>query len=71
MKQKGVQSRRKSVFNLLQLPVELLDLCFGLPSDLAPRDYIALAGTHPKFREKLDDDFFNASSVLFLLVMLM
>ncbi|KAI9633121.1 uncharacterized protein MKK02DRAFT_29023 [Dioszegia hungarica] len=44
---------------LLELPGEILDMCFGADQDLALRDWVSLAGVNRFFRERLDDDFFH------------
>ncbi|WVQ93963.1 hypothetical protein IAU59_001041 [Kwoniella sp. CBS 9459] len=44
---------------LLRLPVEVLDLCFGLNNGLTVRDYLALAGVSRYFREKLTEAVFQ------------
>ncbi|OCF33118.1 hypothetical protein I316_05163 [Kwoniella heveanensis BCC8398] len=48
---------------LFKLPAEVLDLCFGLGSDLdvglSCRDYVALAGASRYFRQQLTDDVFH------------
>ncbi|WVF66343.1 hypothetical protein IAT40_001083 [Kwoniella sp. CBS 6097] len=44
---------------LLQLPVEVLDLCFGLDSGLRTRDYLALAGVSRYFRDKFTPAVFH------------
>ncbi|OCF44298.1 hypothetical protein I317_01916 [Kwoniella heveanensis CBS 569] len=44
---------------LLQLPVEILDLCFGLNSGLRTRDYLAVSGVSKFFREKFTSSVFH------------
>ncbi|WVR03275.1 hypothetical protein IAU60_000266 [Kwoniella sp. DSM 27419] len=46
---------------LLELPREILDLCFGLSVDvgLSWRDYLALAGTSRYFRQRFTDSVFR------------
>ncbi|WVW81676.1 hypothetical protein I302_103671 [Kwoniella bestiolae CBS 10118] len=45
---------------LLQLPADILDMCFGLNTSLGVRDYIALAGVSKYFRHHFTPDIFHS-----------
>ncbi|KAK6905092.1 hypothetical protein I203_105911 [Kwoniella mangroviensis CBS 8507] len=45
---------------LLQLPGDVLDMCFGLKSGLGVRDYVALAGVSRYFRHHFTPDIFHS-----------
>ncbi|WWC85706.1 uncharacterized protein L201_000572 [Kwoniella dendrophila CBS 6074] len=45
---------------ILELPEEILDLCFGLKTGLTVRDYIALAGVSRYFRNRFTPSVFHA-----------
>nr|XP_031859884.1 uncharacterized protein CI109_004733 [Kwoniella shandongensis]KAA5526956.1 hypothetical protein CI109_004733 [Kwoniella shandongensis] len=44
---------------LLELPREILDMCFGLRTGLGMRDYLALAGVSKFFRHQMTDGVFH------------